>query len=70
MREQRRLFFEALVLQGIWLLYRAIRGKITHDAPLWRGDAISYLDLHGNQAPGAKEMRREKTFPECEGYTK
>lgn len=59
--KERRTAFEALVLQGIWLLVRLLKGE--HLGTGWLADAISHLDVVGNQAGGAKEHRREKAFP-------
>lgn len=61
--DQRRLSFEALVLQALWILI--LRLAPGGSRPVgWRADAIAYLDEHGNQSDGAREHRRHETFPE------
>jgi len=58
---QRRRAFEALVLQGIWLVLLAVaRGPRITD---WRADAITYLDAideDGGDREARKLHRREK----------
>jgi hypothetical protein len=54
----RRLGFEALVLRALYIVLKAtMKGPLLTD---WRADAIGYLDEHGNQSDGAKQLRRDK----------
>lgn len=67
--KERRIAFEALVLQGLWAVMLLAAGLAAgyrnfHRAMDWRADAIGYLDEHGNQSDGAKVHRRERAFPE------
>lgn len=65
----RRRTFEALVLQGIWMIMRLVvlGGRYGHTVDMWRGNAIGYLDAI-DQDPGdveaRKQYRRDTTFPE------
>lgn len=63
--QQRRLAFEALVLQALWLLMlRAFGSNPRVQVIHWRAHAIGYLDEVGVQSEPAKEHRRETAFPE------
>lgn len=65
LQEDRKQVFEALVLQGIWLLILLGMGKrIPYDCRVWRGSAIDHMDVYGNQSEGAKAHRREVSFPD------
>ena len=67
---ERRLCYEALVLQGIWLIIRFLICGSTfarHAAPVWRTDAIAYFDAYGVQGEDAKRVRREMSFPPLPG---
>jgi len=66
MPDDRRMAFEALVLQGLWLLIRDNCGDFSR-ANGWRANALGHMDQYGNQNPGAKEYRREETFPPLRG---
>jgi hypothetical protein len=60
--EERRINFEALVLQGIWIVIWMMcqlrrRGGgpgsgYDGEAPTWRGNAVSYLDLRHEARAG------------------
>lgn len=61
----RQIYFESLILQGIWLLILlAFKGNPKPQSYIWRANAIEYLDQFGNQLPEAKEFRRNISFPE------
>jgi hypothetical protein len=61
----RRLAFEALVCQALWLLILFACGKRpVRFAVDWRGNALSYFDQHGTQGEKAQEYRRDKAFPD------
>jgi hypothetical protein len=58
-------FFRALVLQALWLLLLcAFGGRPRVQAAVLRGEMIRFFDDHGNQLDGAREYRRQETFPE------
>lgn len=71
---ERRLYFEALVLQCLWCIIRlqlytrrAAGGPGSHydlDTPMLRAKIIGYFDHWGNKSPDAPGYRRTKTFPE------
>ena len=62
---ERRNTFEALVLQGLWLILRAVLGRTdTHYPGRWRDVALAHLDQNGQQGERAAEYRREIMFPE------
>lgn len=62
--KERRIAFEALVLQGLfaimWLIYKQNKNICNE----FRNSSLMYLDYHGNQSEGAKEHRREKYWKE------
>jgi hypothetical protein len=61
--------FRALVLSALWIIIRAApRDRLNwHAADDWRGNAIAYMDEHGQQTDDAKKYRRLVTFPELPG---
>jgi len=64
---ERRMSFESLVCQALWLLILFAAGRRAPGAAeIWRGNAISYFDVHGRQGEDAKRIRRERGFPPLE----
>jgi hypothetical protein len=59
----RQRSFEALVLQGLWLLILLACGS-KPNCHNWRANALFYMDEVGTQGEQAKAHRREEGFPE------
>lgn len=64
--KDRRIGFEAIVIQMLWLILKTVTTgnsdwKRASDA---RANALMYLDYNGNQSEGAAEFRREQTLPD------
>mgnify|MGYP001569446844 CR=1 FL=1 len=62
--KERRIAFEAMVLQGLFAIMRLIACQDKRSCNEFRCNALNYLDYHGNQSEGSKEHRREKYFKE------
>lgn len=61
--QERRVAFEVLVLQGIWIIIRLLIAKrVPYDGQVWAGQCINYFDQVGQQHPEAKQFRRDVTF--------
>lgn len=61
----RRMMFEALVLQGLWVIILCVigqKGNAIRSGQNFQSSAIAYMDEHGLQHDGAKQYRREITF--------
>jgi ascorbate-specific PTS system EIIC-type component UlaA len=56
--------FQGLVLSGIWILImRSFGMPATKQIANFQSGAIGHMDQVGNQSSGAKEYRREVTYP-------
>lgn len=62
-KEEADFQFRYLVVSGIWMLARLILHANKTITVNWRADAIVYFDDQGNQSDGAKDYRRNNTFP-------
>jgi hypothetical protein len=61
----RQRSFEALVLQGLWLLILLACGSNPKTyCHSWRANALFYMDEVGTQGEQAKAHRRQEGFPE------
>lgn len=63
-KKAQEFHFKALVLQGIWVIVRAVLYQDKHAASAFRASAITYLSHHpdSNQSDGADKYREENTF--------
>jgi hypothetical protein len=60
---ERNTMFQHLVLNGIWMLFLAIRGYDNHQGiHSWRDGAIYFGDEYGVSGDDAKRIRRELTY--------
>lgn len=59
----RRLYFEAIVLQALWVLIMCAFGmKPRSQAVEFRQTAIDYMDANGRTGDEPRKYRREHTF--------
>lgn len=60
---ERRSMFEAIVLQGIWvLILRSFGASGREQAWNFRSSAIHYMDEFGAQTDKSREYRRDVTY--------
>lgn len=60
---KRRLYFEAIVLQALWVLIMCAFGmKPRAQALDFRQTAIDYMDANGREGEAPRAYRREHTF--------